>query len=186
MEKKYFYAIWLIAVAVGCQTSDMEKEDASSSQGQVDYVSPSDHASKVEGIFQGYRFPTYPQTIRMCGQTVYYSSLGQYRAWEAFAAFSPQETVIQFYRRELGEKNFVSLDQGGMWRIEDAPAPGKGDSQNSQKTVKTLHVVGAEHHGLPYHCILPPHTKSVIVISISRPMARSNNVIPESELKDPW
>jgi hypothetical protein len=87
-------------------------------------------------IFQAYDFPSYPNLEHLCKQRDDGVS-GQHMTWDAFASESLLDSVVNYYRENLGNAGFTKEEDGGTWRFPT------GVSQPER--VLTIMPVGAIH-----------------------------------------
>src|SRR3712207_2380808 len=76
-----------------------------------------------EPVFRFYQFPSHPDLTHLCQKRVY-TQTGHAITWDAFASSAPPSKVMAYYRRKLGDAEFIREGAGGRWSLPaDAPSP---------------------------------------------------------------
>lgn len=157
----------LVMAAYGCHTTARpEREVGNPTDADVVPHTTTEHTTKV---FQDYRIPGYPDTIRICGQHIYYTPSKEYFAWEAFICFVPPAQVVEYYREKLGEEGFTPTEEGGTWCLKETVEKA-GEEAEPPQIVRMVQVIPVHEHGLPDLCFVPPQAQTIILISLLRPI----------------
>jgi hypothetical protein len=106
-------------------------------------------------IFKEYQFPSHRGLTHLCRQRV--SGSGAEITWDAFASEAKPSSLIDYYRRKLGDAGFTKEGEGGNWRL---PA-------NAARPQRILEVMPAGADAPYKHCEKSPpaNTQSILMIS---------------------